>query len=32
MSDKRLRIGGFYDVFIEKDDIFELYGKTIVSS
>jgi len=27
MSDKRLRIGDFYDVFIEKSDIFELYGK-----
>ena len=27
MSDKRLRIGNFYDVIIEKDDIFELYGK-----
>jgi len=27
MSDKKLRIGNFYDVFIEKNDIFELYGK-----
>ena len=30
-SDKRLRIGNFYDVFIEKSDIFELYGKIVNS-
>jgi ribosomal protein S12 methylthiotransferase len=29
MSDKRLKIGSFYDVFIEKNDIFELYGKIV---
>ena len=30
-SEKRLFAGKFYDVFIEKDDIFELYGKTVIS-
>jgi ribosomal protein S12 methylthiotransferase RimO len=29
MSDKALRIGAFYNVFIEKNDIFELYGKVV---
>ena len=27
ISEKRLKIGGLYNVFIEKNDIFELYGK-----
>ena len=27
MSDKQLRAGNFYNVFIEKSDVFELYGK-----
>ena len=29
MSDKRLKIGAFYDVLIEKTDLYELCGKTI---
>ena len=28
-SDRRLNIGSFYNVFIERDDIFELYGFVI---
>jgi ribosomal protein S12 methylthiotransferase len=32
MSDKRLRVGAFYDVLIEKADMYDLSGKTIGSS
>ncbi|MDR0575162.1 MAG: 30S ribosomal protein S12 methylthiotransferase RimO [Tannerella sp.] len=30
MSKEQLCVGNFYDVFIEKADIFELYGKTLI--
>lgn len=31
-SDKRLRIGDFYEIHIERADLFELYGKRMTSS
>ena len=32
LSDKRLRVGDFYQVLIEKADLYDLYGKTIEQS